>query len=131
MPNNDLYQRVAKAEQQIEILEGRMEKQESSNEVLTRVVQLTELQIELNKDMKTQLEKTNEIMSSTQTDVAIIKTDMSYLKDEMGELDERTSDLEDDQEESLKSWKNGIGKILTTIIGSVAVAAIVLWLKLG
>jgi chromosome segregation ATPase len=134
MPSNDLYQRMAKAEQQLDSLEGRMDKLETNNEVLARVVQLTELQIELNKDMKTQLEKTNDIMSTTQTDVAIIKNDMNYVKEEVGDLEKRTKELEDDQEETTKNrmkfWADNMGKILTTVIGGVAVAALVLWLNL-
>jgi translation initiation factor 2B subunit (eIF-2B alpha/beta/delta family) len=134
MPDNELYQRVVKAETLLASLEVRMEKQESNNEVLTRFVQLTELQLELNKDMKDQLQKTNNIMSTTQIDVATIKNDMNYVKQEIGELDERTSDLEDDQEEVVKEkmrfWTDNMGKIITTIISSVAVAAIILWLNL-
>ncbi|MFS0561112.1 hypothetical protein AB1K91_10270 [Terribacillus sp. 179-K 1B1 HS] len=124
----EIPERLAKLEIIVEGHDKRLNKQEESTAILNKLSQLSELQIELNKDMKEQLEKTNELMYSTRTDVVEIKKDMTYLKDEIGQLDERTTELEDDGEENLKDWKKIVLTVVTSLISGILLALFGVWI---
>ncbi|SNZ09905.1 hypothetical protein SAMN05421503_1411 [Terribacillus aidingensis] len=124
----EIPERLAQLEIIVKNHDKRISKQEENTEILNKLSQLSEMQIELNKDMKVQMEKSNEIMYSTRTDVVEIKKDMTYLKDEVGQLDERTTDLEDDSEDDLKSWKKTIVTIATSVISGIVLALFGVWI---